>query len=227
MNYKAISFEGYEEGLLGKGNIYTGLTIETSPQKVLLQKQDKDNNIATSDDIWCALSLDYVKSKMGKTVFLNENLDLTGFRNTADSGTDRSGISVEGGIGLPKLYTGQAYGSIKISGVSQSDIEKFYFDDIDIDGDKDNGGNKGLVNTLVVKNDSMGNYIVQNGVKKYFIDLNGDKKLTNSLEGYLGDFWSWVQNNKVLFAGMLGGAWYLGLFNGIGKALGLKFLIKK
>ena len=226
MNYKAISVEGYEDGGLGKGNIYTGLTIETSPQKVLLQKQDKDNNIATSDDIWVTLSIDYVKSKFNKNIFLNENLDLTGFRNTADSGTDRSGVSVEGGIGLPKLYTGQAYGSIKIAGISQSDIEKFYYDDSDIDDDEDTA-NKGLVNTLVVKNDSNGNYVVQNGVKKYFFDLNGDKKLTNSLEGYLGDFWAWVQNNKVLFGGMLAGAWFLGLFNGIGKATGLKFLIKK
>lgn len=223
MNYKVISFEGYEDGANGKGNIYVGYTIETSPQKVLLQKQDKDGNTATSDDIWVALSLDHVKTSLGKNVFMSEKVDLSDFRNVYDDGTDRAGVSVEGATALPKLYTGQAFGSITVAGVTQADKDKFYFSDEIID--EETGGT--LTNTLVAKTDTYGKYIVQGGQKKYFIDLNGDAKLTNSLEGYLGDFWTWVQNNKVLFAGMVAGAWYIGLLNPLFKLLGIKSLIRK
>jgi hypothetical protein len=223
MNYRPISLEGYRAGSLGKGNIYTGYTIESIPQKVLLQKQDKDNNLATADDIWVCLSVDSVRGLIGTEAFFNEKLDLSGFRNVLDEGTDRSGVTVEGATALPKLYTGQAFGSIAISGVTQSDIEKFYF----LEEDNIGNGGTGLVNTLVVKNDAGGNYIVQNGTKKYFIDLNGDKKLTNSLEGYLGDIWAWIKNNPLLFGGLLFGAWRFGLLNWLWSSLGIKGLIVK
>ncbi len=238
MDYRLISGQGVYKGRRGDAMIYSGYTIEAVPKPVILLQQDNDDD-TVNDPWWSVFPKDAIVAGISAGyVIMNPQFDISRLSNIsvgADGTEPNPAVVVQNATvtSVPKLYGNQAWGTIKGTGVSDSDVQATYIQSNSFTGTgggvSTGGGTAGSLLTLT---DDKGKYFLgEDGAKNYFFDFDGNGKKSDgfigTLEGTLGDLWAWVQDNKVIVAIGLGGLWLTGGLNFLWKAVGLKGLIRK